>query len=69
MNTDYDDPVNDRVSVPVLPRFGSTDPDQRGRTGPELPAWAVDPWGWTVPEWGGCPAMFGWRWPETEPLA
>lgn len=68
VNTDYDDPVNDRVAVPVLPRFASTDAGHRGRTGPELPAWAVDPWSWTVPEWRGCPAMFGWTWPETDRL-
>jgi hypothetical protein len=69
VNTDYDDPVNDRVEVPVLPRFASTDPGHRGRTGPELPAWAVDPWNWTVPDWHGCPAMLGWRWPETAPVS
>lgn len=67
VNTDFDD-VNDHVLVPVLPRFASTDPTKRGRTGPELPAWAVDPWGWTVPAWGGCPAMVGWSWPEAQPL-
>lgn len=67
VNTDFDD-VNDLVVVPVLPRFDSTDPGHRGRTGPELPDWGVDPWTWTVPEWRGCPAIVGWSWPETEPL-
>lgn len=64
VNTNFNDEVNDRVKVPVLPRFTSTDPEFRGRPGPELPEWAVDPWGWTVPHWNGtgCPYNGG-RWP------
>lgn len=68
VNTNFDDEVNDQVKVPVLPRFTSTDPDFRGRPGPELPAWAVDPWSWTVPHWSGtgCPYN-GARWPVAIP--
>ena len=64
VNTNFNDEVNDRVKVPVLPRFVSTDPEFRGRPGPELPEWAVDPWEWTVPHWNGtgCPTTGG-RWP------
>jgi hypothetical protein len=64
VNTNFNDEVNDQVKVPVLPRFVSTDPDFRGRPGPELPAWAVDPWEWNVPHWNGtgCPYNGG-RWP------
>lgn len=62
VNTGYNDEVNDRVKVPVLPRFTSTDPDYRGRRGVELPAWAVDPWSFEVPSWGGCPTT-GRAWP------
>ena len=61
VNTNFDDEVNNRVKVPVLPRFASTDPDFRGRRGPELPAWAVDPWTNDVPAWNGCPHNGG-RW-------
>ena len=64
VNTNFNDEVNDRVKVPVLPRFVSTDPAFRGRPGAELPEWAVDPWTWTVPHWNatGCPYNGG-RWP------
>lgn len=68
VNTGYDDEVNDRVKVPVLPRFTSTDPDYRGRRGVELPEWAVDPWSWQVPSFQGCPTT-GRAWPEAQPLA
>ena len=61
VNTNFDDEVNNRVKVPVLPRFGSTDPEFRGRRGPELPVWAVDPWLNDVPSWNGCPHNGG-RW-------
>ncbi len=61
VNTNFNDEVNDRVKVPVLPRFASTDPDFQGRRGPELPAWAVDPWLNDVPKWNGCPHNGG-RW-------
>lgn len=67
VNTNFNDEVNDRVKVPVLPRFASTDPDYRGRRGAELPAWAVDPWSFEVPEWNGCPTTGG-SWPEAQPL-
>lgn len=63
VNTGYNDEVNDRVKVPVLPRFTSTDPDYRGRRGTELPAWAVDPWSYSVPAFNGCPTTGG-RWQE-----
>lgn len=61
VNTNFDDEVNNRVKVPVLPRFSSTDPEFRGRRGPELPVWAVDPWLNDVPSWNGCPHNGG-RW-------
>jgi hypothetical protein len=61
VNTNFDDEVNDRVKVPVLPRFSSTDPEFAGRRGPQLPAWAVDPWLNDVPSWRGCPTTGG-RW-------
>lgn len=61
VNTNFDDEVNDRVKVPVLPRFRSTDPEHSGRRGPALPAWAVDPWLNDVPSWNGCPTTGG-RW-------
>lgn len=69
VNTNFDDEVNNQVKVPILPRFTSTDPEFRGRPGPELPAWAVDPWSWQVPHWSGtgCPYN-GWRWPAAVPL-
>lgn len=68
VNTGYNDEVNDKVKVPVLPRFTSTDPDYRGRRGVELPEWAVDPWSWEVPSFQGCPTT-GRAWPESQPLA
>jgi hypothetical protein len=61
VNTNFNDEVNDRVKVPVLPRFRSTDPEYAGRRGPELPAWAIDPWLNDVPSWNGCPTTGG-RW-------
>jgi hypothetical protein len=61
VNTNFDDDVNNRVKVPVLPRFASTDPEFHGRRGPELPVWAVDPWLNAVPAWNGCPYNGG-RW-------
>ncbi|MDH3248556.1 MAG: hypothetical protein OEQ47_06320 [Acidimicrobiia bacterium] len=61
VNTNFDDEVNDRVKVPVLPRFRSTDPEHSGLRGPQLPAWAVDPWLNDVPAWNGCPTTGG-RW-------
>lgn len=67
VNTNFDDEVNNKVRIPVLPRFRSTDPEFAGRRGPELPAWAVDPWSWEVPGWGGCPYTGG-RWAEAAPL-
>ncbi len=54
VNTDYGGP-NAGVRVPALPRFLSTDPRYRASAGPELPAWAVDPWSHDVPPWKGCP--------------
>lgn len=54
VNTDYGGP-NAGVRVPALPRFVSTDARYRGTPGPELPAWAVDPWSQEVPPWKGCP--------------
>lgn len=65
VNTNYNDEVNDRVKVPVLPRFTSTDPDYRGRRGAELPAWAVDPWSYVVPGFNGCPTTGGGWAPAT----
>lgn len=59
--------VNDQVKVPILPRFGSTQPGYRGRSGPELPAWAVDPWTYEVPDWHGCPYTGG-RWADADRL-
>jgi len=67
VNTGYNDDVNNQVKVPVLPRFKSTDPDFAGRRGVELPAWAVDPWAYAVPGWGGCP-FTGRAWPKAIPL-
>jgi hypothetical protein len=69
VNTNFDDDVNNQVKVPVLPRFTSTDSDFKGRPGPELPAWAADPWSWQVPHWNGtgCPYNGG-RWPAAAPL-
>ena len=69
VNTNFNDEVNDQVKVPVLPRFTSTDPGFRGQPGPELPAWAVDPWSFEVPHWRGtgCPYNGG-RWPAATPL-
>ena len=64
VNTGYNDEVNDKVKIPVLPRFESTDPDYRGRRGVELPRWAVDPWSWEVPSFDGCP-FTGRDWPES----
>ena len=61
VNTNFNDEVNDRVKVPVLPRFRSTDPEFSGRRGPQLPAWAIDPWLNDVPSWNGCPTTGG-RW-------
>ena len=61
VNTNFNDEVNDRVKIPVLPRFRSTDPEFAGRRGPQLPAWAVDPWLNDVPWWNGCPTTGG-RW-------
>ncbi len=61
VNTNFSDEVNDRVKVPVLPRFRSTDPAFRGVRGAELPAWAVNPWLAEVPAWNGCPHDDG-RW-------
>lgn len=70
VNTNFDDDVNNQVKVPVLPRFVSTDPDFSGRPGPELPAWAADPFSWHVPHWNGtgCPYNGG-RWPAAAPVA
>jgi hypothetical protein len=68
VNTNYNDEVNDRVKVPVLPRFTSTDPEYKGRRGVELPEWAVDPWSWEVPAFDGCPVT-GRAWPSSQPLA
>jgi hypothetical protein len=68
VNTGYNDEVNDRVKVPVLPRFTSTDPAYRGRRGVELPAWAVDPWRYSVPGFNGCPTT-GHPWPAAVELA
>ena len=69
VNTNFDDEINNQVKVPVLPRFISTDPEFRGHPGPELPAWAVDPWSWEVPHWSetGCPYN-GSGWPAARPL-
>lgn len=69
VNTNFDDEVNNQVKIPVLPRFVSTDPEFRGRPGPELPAWAVNPWSWEVPHWNGtgCPYTGG-GWPAATPL-
>ena len=61
VNTNFNDEINDRVKVPVLPRFRSTDPEFRGRQGPQLPEWAVNPWLADVPSWRGCPHNGG-RW-------
>ncbi|MFP5332467.1 MAG: hypothetical protein ACLGHX_08940 [Acidimicrobiia bacterium] len=68
VNTNFNDEVNDQVKIPVLPRFVSSDPEYQGRPGPELPAWAVDPWSWEIPEWSGtgCPYSGG-RWPAAKP--
>ncbi len=66
VNTNFDG-VNDQVRVPILPRFASTDPEFQGRRGPELPAWAVDPWSYRVPGWNGCPYTGG-RWPKADRL-
>lgn len=63
VNTGFNDAVNDQVRVPVLPRFLSTDPSYRGRSGPELPAWAIDPTAYEVPGFGGCP-FTGGSWPQ-----
>ena len=68
VNTGYNDEVNDRVKVPVLPRFASTDPEYKGRRGVELPEWGVDPWSWEVPAFNGCPVT-GRAWPSSQPLA
>ncbi|HSJ29586.1 MAG TPA: hypothetical protein VLB67_15380, partial [Acidimicrobiia bacterium] len=69
VNTNFDDEINNQVKVPVLPRFTSTDPGYRGRPGPELPAWAVDPWSWQVPNWKGTGCPFDGRsWPEAVPV-
>ncbi|HVR32336.1 MAG TPA: hypothetical protein VMS74_06470 [Acidimicrobiia bacterium] len=69
VNTNFDDEVNNQVKVPVLPRFTSTDPEFRGRPGPELPAWAVDPWSWFVPHYNGTGCPFnGGRWPGASAL-
>lgn len=68
VNTGFNDEINNRVKVPVLPRFVSTDPDFRGRRGVELPAWAVDPWSFEVPEFAGCPTT-GRAWPAATPIA
>jgi hypothetical protein len=69
VNTNFDDELNSQVRVPVLPRFASTDSEYRGRRGPELPAWAVDPWGWEVPHWRGTGCPFtGRSWPAASPL-
>lgn len=59
--------VNDQVKIPILPRFVSTEPGFRGRQGPELPAWAVDPWTYRVPDWNGCPYAGG-SWPAADRL-
>lgn len=69
VNTNFNDEVNDRVKIPALPRFVSSDPAFQGRPGPELPAWAVDPWSWEVPDWSGtgCPYTGG-KWPAARPL-
>jgi hypothetical protein len=67
VNTGYNDEVNDKVKIPVLPRFVSTDPEFRGRRGVELPAWAVDPWRYEVPDFDGCP-FTGRAWPDAVPL-
>ena len=61
VNTGFDDEVNNRVKVPILPRFKSVDPEFHGRRGPDLPIWAVDPWTNDVPSWNGCPYNGG-RW-------
>jgi hypothetical protein len=66
VNTNFDG-VNDQVRIPILPRFTSTDSEFRGRRGPELPAWAVNPWSYRVPDWNGCPYTGG-RWPKAEEL-
>ncbi len=66
VNTNFNDAVNDQVKVPILPRFTSTDPKFKGRRGPELPQWAVDPWLYHVPGWDGCP--YSGRWPAAQPL-
>lgn len=69
VNTNFNDPVNDQVRVPVLPRFVSTDPQFAGRRGPELPVWAVDPWSWEVPHFDGTGCPFTGRgWPAARPL-
>lgn len=67
VNTNFDDDINNQVVIPILPRFGSTDESYRGRHGPELPDWAVDPWAYEVPSWGGCP-FTGGRWPTARKL-
>ena len=61
VNTGFDDEVNNQVKIPILPRFRSVDPEYKGRRGPELPEWAVNPWLSDVPSWQGCPYNGG-RW-------
>ncbi len=69
VNTNFNDEVNSQVKIPVLPRFASTDSEYKGRRGAELPAWAVDPWGWEVPHWNGTGCSFtGRSWPAASPL-
>jgi hypothetical protein len=67
VNTNFDDDVNNQVKAPILPRFRSTDPENRGKRGPELPEWAVDPAAFQVPAWDGCPYLSS-RWPASQPL-
>jgi hypothetical protein len=68
VNTDYGGP-NEGVKVPLLPRFGSSDPAFRRIPGPELPAWAVDPYSWQTPRWAGCPITgAGLQWAPAAPV-
>lgn len=55
VNTRFNDPINNQVKVPVLPRFYSTDRRYLGRRGPELPDWAVFPDVFEVPARETCP--------------
>ncbi len=69
VNTDFGSRGGDGVRrSPVLPSYGSTDPDSIGWPGGELPQWAVNPFEWAIPGPGCKTAVADGQWPASSPL-